>query len=242
MKKASVMSTIALIGYILALLLIAAQEVIFYIWLGSMGVVFDARFWMNIALYDGLLFIGMLILMVGVKLAANNKAWALYPIGFLIVMSSHILSLFNASAWDSIRLLFSVIALLLLALDHFIRPRVKVMGILGAVILFVTMLVYLVVGVVEMIQYSSSYFGTDNLWWFLERVLYVIGFQIFALAALLFAIGRQPRIPKTAPAPQPVYPPYTYQPPQYNPPQMPQTPQQPNSYSYQPPQDGRPNN
>lgn len=252
MKKASVMSTISMVFFILAFLVHIIGEIVYYIAIFAEGFFSDPFFWRYEAIYELPVILGMLLLIVGVKLAAKNKAWVIYPIGFLVLMVPFAANVFTSTAEYVIRGVLMLIALLLLALDHFIRPHVKVMGILGAVFALLTMTVFLVIDVVQTLQYIDSYSNGTEFLWLAERILYYIGFQVLSIAALLFAIGRPSRSDFAVPAPQPVYPGNGYQPPQYNPPQMPpqptqyqyQPPQQPTQYQYQPPQqppqDGRP--
>ena len=113
------------------------------------------------------------------------------------------------------RYVFLFLAYLLLALDGFLLLRNKVMGIIGAVLLFLTATVFLSITSVSNFSGMSSFTAVENIISAVETWAYYAAIQLVAVGALIYAIGRQPRIPRSAPNPPHVYPPYNYQPP-YN--------------------------
>ena len=227
MKKTKITSIIAMIIFILALLLNTSSELLFYISGAAQG--WTINYAENILVYTLPDLIGILVLIIGVRLAAGNKLTFIYPAGFavlalaaLVALILHIISMVGYFSYADgftyaylVRYVFLFLAYLLLALDGFLLLRNKVMGIIGAVLLFLTATVFLSITSVSNFSGMSSFTAVENIISAVETWAYYAAIQLVAVGALIYAIGRQPRIPRSAPNPPHVYPPYNYQPP-YN--------------------------
>lgn len=221
MKKTKIFSIIAFVVFILAFLEEAVSEILYYAQHSIENLAPQA-----VPLYTVPMLLGIAMLAVGAMLAAKCKTTLVYPIGFLLLMIPQVTNFvltacdlaqygMSALSYYDIRSLLLLIALALLALDAFLLLRNKAMGIIGAALLYVTMFVFNIITTANSgYLFQSMDVFIDGLPRILETMLYYSGMELAAIGTLLYAIGRQPRIPKTAPTPQPVRPPFVYQLPQ----------------------------
>ena len=90
MKKTKVMSTIAMVLFILSMLCDLVNETIYYV--DSISAQAMTNYAVDILLYTLPGILGAVVLIVGVKLAAGNTVTVVYPIGFVILFIEYAIS------------------------------------------------------------------------------------------------------------------------------------------------------
>ena len=203
MKKTKIMSTIAMVLFILSMLCDLVNETIYYV--DSISAQAVTNYAVDILLYTLPGLLGAVVLIVGVKLAAGNTVTVVYPIGFVILFIEYAISLVlfvrNLIAYyqyaneinsvivpNVIRCALMMIAFILLALDGFLLLKSKALGIIGAAMLLLISFVFLVIelrNIIQSVGFTSEIVSDSIYFWSFYSSIELIG-----AGALLYAIGR----------------------------------------------------
>lgn len=208
MKKTRVMSTIAMVCFIFALVWQVINEAVNY---------YNAlRFGEGGSLIARLFFFGTLptiagiiLLIIAAKKARTGVTPPQYKLGFFFLAGALLLNFIisfimakgnmSGSIDYIIRVVFLIGAYLLIAFDSILLKPSKAMGIIGAAIIIAIAIIYASVYLVELTSSmprnfygsSRSLYGIMDVLNLLTILSYYTSIQFIGIGALLFAIGRQ---------------------------------------------------
>ena len=203
MKRARVMSTVAMAFFILSLFAMAVSETMRYVLLfdygGSADYVTIVR---DVLTFELPMLFGLIMAIIGVRLHARGRDRVIYPSGFLILMiapvSLAVIGGFSGSSggkteyfafWAAM-----AVGMLLVALDGFLCPRLRLMGIFGG-----ALLLYSVTNLKKMNSGDSGALllalgqmakGSCYILLYIYQIAYVVGLTSLAIGALIYAVGR----------------------------------------------------
>lgn len=209
MKKTKVMSIIAMVLFILALFSQVMYTVMYLI--GALSSIDPAVSAVAKVLLTSSIptIVSLVLMIVGVRLAATSKNTKIYPAAFFIIAGISLLGLFidiissggKTSIDYVIRDLFLTAGFTMIAIDGILLNPNKALGIIGAALVIAIAMFFSFTNSFNLSSYltgKSSYaLSTGGQISILIRLMYVLMYysmlQNIGIGALLYAIGRQPK-------------------------------------------------
>ena len=262
MKKTRIMSTIAMVCFIIALVWQVVNETIYYS--NAFRYDFEAKLILRMLFFEAIPTIaGIILLIIAAKKARTGITPPQYKIGFFFLAGALLLNLIisaimaqgdmSGSIAYIVRVVILIGAYFLVVFDSILLKPNKAMGIIGAAIIIAVSFIYSFMYTLELTRnmprsYYGSYDALDFIMNLMTILSYYTSLQCIGIGALLYAIGRQPKDAQNTPAP-PSYPnggnggqfnnQYNYQPPQTPDQNNYQLPPTPDRNNYQPPYNGQ---
>lgn len=209
MKKTKVMSIIAMVLFILALFWQIMYLTVYFIGVFSIKVSIGSPV-LKVLLTSSIPTIVSIVLMiVGVRLAASSKNTKIYPIAFFILAGitflGLIIDIISSGGKTSINIIIRDLLLTagytMIAIDGILLKPNKVLGIIGAALVILIAMYFSFQTSLNLSNHLSgrsySALGSAGQMLNLMQLLYVLMFysmlQNIGIGALLYAIGRQPK-------------------------------------------------
>lgn len=207
MKKTKVMSTIAMVCFILALVWATINDIIYYI--NAFKYNYGGALIARVFFFSSMpIFAGIILLIISMKKAKTGSNPPQYKLGLFFIAGAHLLNfiisliLSEGDMKDSmdylIRVIILIAALLLVAFDATLLKNNKAMGIVGAALIIGVAVIFSTYYIIKITnEIPRSFYSGDEIFDFFSNIMSIFSYYSFleflGIGALLYAIGRQPK-------------------------------------------------